>query len=94
MLSFTRHVALVLLPFFACASSFAIDSKGAIIIANIVGKVEVVNNTTQVPLAPDKVKAGGILFDGHTVKASRRLKQFYSCPAVQSLPCEKTLPLT
>jgi len=74
MFSSTRLIALVLLPFLAYASSFAIDSKGAIIIANIVGKVEVVNNTTQVPLNPDKVKAGGILFDGHTVKASKGSK--------------------
>ena len=58
----------------AVATSYAIDSKGAIIIANIIGKVEVVNNTTQVPLAPEKVKAGGILFDGHTVKASKGSK--------------------
>ena len=36
----------------------AIDSKGAIIIANLVGNVEVVNNTTQIALTADKVKVG------------------------------------
>ena len=44
------------------------DTKGAIIIAGLEGQVTVINNTTQVPLPPEKVVAGGVLFDGHTIK--------------------------
>ena len=44
------------------------DTKGAIIIAGLEGQVTVVNNTTQIPLPPEKVVAGGVLFDGHTIK--------------------------
>jgi hypothetical protein len=50
------------------------DAKGAIIIAQLEGVVEVVNNTTGIPLPPEKVKAGGILFDGHTIKTSDNAK--------------------
>ena len=45
-----------------------IEPKGAIIIAGLEGQVTVINNATQVALPPGSVKAGGILFDGHTVK--------------------------
>ena len=44
------------------------DPKGAIIIAGIEGQVTVINNLTKVPLPSDKVKAGGLLFDGHTIQ--------------------------
>jgi hypothetical protein len=45
-----------------------LESKGAIIIASLEGQVTVVNNTTLEPLPSSQVKAGGLLFDGHTVK--------------------------
>ena len=45
-----------------------VDPKGAIIIAGLEGQVEVINNLTNLPLPKEKVKTGGILFDGHTVK--------------------------
>ena len=45
-----------------------IEPKGAIIIAGLEGQVSVINNATQVALPDGSVKAGGILFDGHTVK--------------------------
>ena len=45
-----------------------LESKGAIIIASLEGQVTVVNNTTQESLPASQVKAGGVLFDGHTVK--------------------------
>ena len=61
---------LTILSSFITIPLLAIDSKGAIIIANLVGDVEVVNNSTQVVLAADKVKVGGVLMEGHTVKAS------------------------
>ncbi|MEJ6621432.1 MAG: hypothetical protein QNL93_05770, partial [Opitutae bacterium] len=41
-----------------------VDAKGAIIIAQLEGEVSVVNNSTGLPLPPEKVQAGGILFDG------------------------------
>jgi len=45
-----------------------LESKGAIIIASLEGQVTVVNNTTLEQLPASQVKAGGLLFDGHTVK--------------------------
>jgi hypothetical protein len=45
-----------------------VDPKGAIIIAGLEGQVSVINNLTNIPLPPEKVKPGGILFDGHTIK--------------------------
>jgi len=45
-----------------------LESKGAIIIASLEGQVSVINNSTQVALPASQVKAGGLLFDGHTVK--------------------------
>ena len=53
-------------------SSFAwsqdITTKGALIIAGIEGQVSVINNETLVPLPAESVVAGGIIYDGHTVK--------------------------
>ena len=45
-----------------------VDPKGAFIIAGLEGQVEVINNLTNIPLPKEKVKTGGILFDGHTVR--------------------------
>ena len=44
------------------------DPKGAIIIAALEGEVSVLNNLTQIPVPKDQIKAGGLIFDGHTVK--------------------------
>ena len=44
------------------------ESKGAIIIASLEGQVTVTNNETQAQLPASQVKAGGLLFDGHTIK--------------------------
>ena len=50
------------------------DPKGAIIIAQIEGDVSVSNNSTGQLLPVDRVKAGGLLFDGHTIKTGANAK--------------------
>ena len=69
---------LFIFPLFSYAqdnvSSEIVDPKGAIIIAQLEGEVFVINNSTGVALPADKVKAGGILFDGHTVKTMENAK--------------------
>ena len=59
---------LTFLSFCFCLSLRAIDSKGAIIIASMEGQVTVTNNESGTDLASDRIKVGGLLFDGHTVK--------------------------
>ena len=51
-----------------------VDPKGAIIIAQLEGEVSIINNSTGIALPPDRVKSGGILFDGHTVKTGNNAK--------------------
>ena len=70
----TRLIFFATLPFFSSSLLQGIDSKGAIIIANIVGQVEVVNNANQIPLPAEKVRTGGVLFDGHTISAKKGSK--------------------
>ena len=55
---------------FWSAILFSLDaqSKGAIIIASLEGDVSVINNESQSPIPSSQVKAGGLIFDGHTVK--------------------------
>ena len=48
--------------------SLEAQTKGAIIIASLEGEVTVINNESQAPLPSSQVKAGGLIFDGHTVK--------------------------
>ena len=48
--------------------------KGAIIIASLEGEVTVLNNETQQPLPSNQIKAGGLIFDGHTVKTGPTAK--------------------
>ncbi|MDG1173446.1 MAG: FecR domain-containing protein, partial [Opitutales bacterium] len=74
MHQFRRFFILAVLQLLSAVCLFGIDSKGAIIIANIVGEVEVLNNATQTPLSSDKVITGGVLFDGHTIKAGKGSK--------------------
>ena len=52
----------------------AIDSKGAIIIASLEGQVAVKNNETGNLLPADRVKVGGMIFDGHTVETGKGSK--------------------
>ena len=59
---------LTFLFLFSCLSLHAIDSKGAIIIASMEGQITVTNNESGIDLASDRIKVGGLLFDGHTVK--------------------------
>ena len=47
--------------------SLEAQTKGAIIIASLEGEVKVINNETQSPVPSAQVKAGGLIFDGHTV---------------------------
>ena len=49
-------------------SAQEISTKGAIIIASVEGQVTVVNNDTQVALPASSTVAGGVIYDGHTVK--------------------------
>ena len=53
---------------------YAIDSKGAIIIASLEGQVAVKNNETGNLLPADRVKVGGMIFDGHTVETGKGSK--------------------
>ena len=73
-----RKLPLVLLSIISSFIFFhtlqAIDSKGAIIIANLEGQVTVKNNDTGVPLSADRVKVGGMIFDGHTVETGKGSK--------------------
>ena len=56
------------------ASNVLSDPKGAIIIAQIEDDVSVSNNATGQLLPVDRVKAGGLLFDGHTIKTGANAK--------------------
>ena len=59
---------LTFLFLFSGLSLHAIDSRGAIIIASMEGQVTVTNNESGLDLASDRIKVGGLLFDGHTIK--------------------------
>ena len=61
---------------FSCCHLLAdeISTKGALIIASVEGQVTVVNNDTQQPLPASKVIAGGVIYDGHTVKTGPSAK--------------------
>jgi hypothetical protein len=59
---------LISLFLFSDLSLHAIESKGAIIIASMEGQVTVTNNESGADLPSDRIKVGGLLFDGHTVK--------------------------
>ena len=69
---------LVVLPIFLIGQETTpteiVDPKGAIIIAQLEGEVSVVNNLTGEALPSDRIKSGGILFDGHTVKTGSNAK--------------------
>ena len=70
-----NHFIPVFISFISLLVSLdAIDSKGAIIIASMEGKVSVKNNDTGNPLPEDRVKVGGLIFDGHTVETGKGSK--------------------
>jgi len=73
---FNTTLPLFSLFLFSFALSFAeeISTKGALIIASVEGQVTVVNNDTQKPLDGSKVVAGGVIYDGHTVKTGSASK--------------------
>ena len=54
--------------------AIAVDSKGAIIIASMEGQVSVKNNESGTLLSADRVKVGGMIFDGHTVETGKGSK--------------------
>ena len=70
-----------------------VDPKGAIIIAQLEGDVTITNNTTGDALPADRVKSGGILFDGHTVKtgANAKVVLLLSNGTVSTLKSDSTL---
>ena len=45
-----------------------ITTKGALIIASVEGQVTVINNESQQALPAENIIAGGVIYDGHTVK--------------------------
>ena len=70
-----NHFIPVFISFISLLVSLdAIDSKGAIIIASMEGKVLVKNNDTGTLLPEDRVKVGGLIFDGHTVETGKGSK--------------------
>ncbi len=69
------------------------DSKGAIIIVSMEGKVTVTNNDTNQSLSEDRVKVGGLLFDGHTVETGKASKVvlLFSSGTITTLKAESVL---
>ena len=69
-----KSIKLPSLYFFLFLFSFGhllaeeISTKGALIIASVEGQVSVINNETQQEVPSERVVAGGVLYDGHTVK--------------------------
>ena len=77
---------------FALQAQDTLESKGAIIIASLEGQVTVVNNETLDVVARFKVKAGGLLFDGHTVKTGPASKlSLLSNGTVSTIKAESAL---
>lgn len=74
-------------------SLFAADSKGAIIIASMEGQVAVKNNDTGALLPEDRVKVGGLIFDGHTVETGKGSKVvlLFSSGTITTLKAESVL---
>ncbi|HAU60482.1 MAG TPA: hypothetical protein DCW45_08990, partial [Opitutae bacterium] len=64
----------ILLATFSVAVSQDISTKGALIIASVEGQVTVINNDSQQPLPAAKIVAGGVIYDGHTIKTGPSAK--------------------
>ena len=58
----------VLIVPLSLAKAQDISTKGALIIASVEGQVTVINNESQQPLPAAKIIAGGVIYDGHTIK--------------------------
>jgi len=90
-------ISTTLLPLFLLcflsAQAWAIQSKGAIIIASMEGDVTVTNNETGVALSSDRVKTGGLIFDGHTVTTGPGAKAvlLFSSGTITTLKAESVL---
>ena len=69
-----KNITVIFCIFATSLFSQQTSSKGAIIIASLEGEVTVINNETQLPIPPNQVKAGGLIFDGHTVKTGPTAK--------------------
>jgi hypothetical protein len=59
---------LILFATISVAVAQDISTKGALIIASVEGQVTVINNESQQPLPASKIIAGGVIYDGHTIK--------------------------
>ena len=81
--------------FLASFSSIAqaIQSKGAIIIASLEGEVSVINNSSGIPIPADRIKTGGLIFDGHTVKtgAESKVVLLFSSGTITTLQADSVL---
>ena len=88
----TTFLPLFLLCFLS-AQAWAIQSKGAIIIASMEGDVSVTNNETGVALSADRVKVGGLIFDGHTVSTGPASKAvlLFSSGTITTLKADSVL---
>ena len=64
----------ILFATFSVAVSQDISTKGALIIASVEGQVTVTNNESQQPLPAAKIVAGGVIYDGHTIKTGPSAK--------------------
>ncbi len=75
------------------AIAHAIQSKGAIIIASMEGEVTVTNNETGNALSSNRVKTGGLIFDGHTVTTGPGAKAvlLFSSGTITTLKAESVL---
>jgi len=69
------------------------NTKGAIIIASMEGKISVTNNESGEVLPNDQVKVGGLLFDGHTVETGKgsKLVLLFSSGTITTLKEESVL---
>ena len=78
---------------FVSSIASAIQSKGAIIIASMEGEVTVTNNLTGVSLPGDRIKTGGLIFDGHTVKtgAGSKVVLLFSSGTITTLKADSVL---
>ena len=84
---------LTFLSFCFCLSLRAIDSKGAIIIASMEGQVTVTNNESGADLPSDRIKVGGLLFDGHTIETGvdSKVVLLFSSGTISTLKAESSL---
>ncbi len=85
-------LSLFLFCFFG-SQAWAIQTKGAIVIASMEGEVSVTNNETGVALSSDRVKVGGLIFDGHTITTGPESKAvlLFSSGTITTLKADSVL---